>query len=53
MLNLYFSCTRQGIVCGKRETVRSQLKAVQSKTGARRQIELVSLLAGKTFPRGQ
>jgi DNA-binding HTH domain-containing proteins len=33
-----------------RETVRSQLKAVMAKTGAGRQSELVSLLAGKEFP---
>jgi DNA-binding CsgD family transcriptional regulator len=32
------------------ETVRSQLKAVLSKTGLTRQQELVSLLAGKVFP---
>ena len=32
-----------------RETVRSQLKAVLSKTGVLRQQELVSLLAGKAF----
>jgi DNA-binding CsgD family transcriptional regulator len=33
------------------ETVRRQLKAVLGKTGARRQSELVSLLAGKSYPR--
>ena len=35
-----------------RETVRTQLKAVLAKTGAGRQTELISLLAGKTFPKG-
>jgi DNA-binding CsgD family transcriptional regulator len=35
-----------------RETVRSQLTAVLSKTGHSRQQELVSLLAGKAFPGG-
>jgi len=35
-----------------RETVRSQLKAVLSKTGLARQQELVSLLAGKAFRGG-
>lgn len=33
-----------------RETVRSQLKAVLSKTGCARQQELISLLAGKVLP---
>ena len=33
-------------------TVRTQIKAVLAKTGARRQGELISLLAGKTFPPG-
>lgn len=35
-----------------RETVRTQLKAVLSKTGLSRQQELVSLLAGTALPRG-
>jgi len=34
-----------------RETVRTQLKAVLAKTGASRQSELVSLLAGKQLLR--
>ena len=33
-----------------RETVRSQLKAVLSKTGAPRQVDLAALLAGACFP---
>lgn len=32
-------------------TVRTQLKAVLAKTGIRRQTELISLLAGKSYPR--
>lgn len=31
-------------------TVRTQIKAVLAKTGVRRQIELVNLLSGKTYP---
>lgn len=38
------------VPCFTRETVRSQLKAVLSKTGRSRQQEVVSLLAGKAFP---
>ncbi|MBC9877383.1 helix-turn-helix transcriptional regulator [Bradyrhizobium sp. INPA01-394B] len=33
------------------QTVRTQVKAVLAKTGTRRQQELISLLAGKTYPR--
>ncbi len=36
-----------------RETVRTQLKAVLGKTGLNRQVELVSLLAGKALPFGK
>lgn len=35
------------------ETIRKQLKAVLAKTGARRQSELVSLLAGKSYPQSK
>jgi DNA-binding CsgD family transcriptional regulator len=34
-----------------RETVRTQLKSVLTKTGLSRQQELISLLAGKAFPK--